>query len=202
MGKILQLFSHESQLIKALLESDPKAQRHLYEKYAGRMMGVCMRYVGEQMAAEDVLVEGFMRVFEKIPQFRQEGSFEGWIRRIIVNEALGYLRRRKRLMENVNLELAETLPDYAYADQQLEASELLEMMERLPVGYRTVLNLYAIEGYAHHEIAQMLGITEGTSKSQLHRARSCLQQLLAEWEGGSKKKHNAGSNAANYRING
>ncbi|HEV7346741.1 RNA polymerase sigma factor [Telluribacter sp.] len=190
MGKILPFFNQETQLVRALQKADPKAQRQVYEKYSSRMLGVCMRYVGDRMSAEDVLVEGFMRVFDKIEQFKSEGSLEGWIRRVMVNEALGYLRQRKRLLDDADLDEAQAIADNSIVDQNLEAQELMEIIEGLPTGYRTVFNLYAIEGYSHAEIAALLGITESTSKSQLHRARALLQQLVKEWENGFKKKGN------------
>ncbi len=188
MGRILALFSQEAQLVKALRKEDPKAQRQLYDKYSHRMLALCFRYVCDEMAAEDVMVEGFLRVFEKISQFNSEGSFEGWIRRIMVNESLGYLRKKKRILEDNISDEANNIPDYTHADQNLETEELMALIESLPVGYRTVFNLYAIEGYAHIEIAQMLGITESTSKSQLHRARALLQKMVVEWQHDYKKK--------------
>ncbi|SKC09732.1 RNA polymerase sigma factor [Dyadobacter psychrophilus] len=188
MGRILSLFSNEGQLIKALRKEDPKAQRQLYDKYSARMLALCFRYICDDMAAEDVMVEGFIRVFAKIEQFNEEGSFEGWIRRIMVNEALGYLRKQKRILEDTLSDEANNIPDYAHADQNLETQELLNLIETLPTGYRTVFNLYAIEGYPHIEIAQMLGIAESTSKSQLHRARAMLQKMVADWENEFKKK--------------
>lgn len=196
MGKILQLFSHETQLIRALRGSDPKAQRVLYEKFSGKLMSVCLRYVGDRMTAEDILVQGFMKIFDSVSQFREEGSFEGWMRRIMVNEALAYLRQQRRILDNVGIEEATAIPDYGYADQNLEASEIMEMIGKLPFGYRTVFNLYAIEGFAHQEIAEMLGITESTSKSQLHRARAHLQKMMKEWEATAKRRgdENYGNN--------
>ncbi|MCE6988768.1 RNA polymerase sigma factor [Dyadobacter sp. CY323] len=188
MGRILALFSQEGQLVKALKKADAKAQRQVYDKYSARMLGLCFRYVSDEMAAEDVMVEGFLKVFSKIDQFNSDGSFEGWIRRIMVNEALGYLRKQKRILEDTLSDDANNIPDYVYADQNLETEELLKLIETLPVGYRTVFNLYAIEGYAHMEIAQMLGITESTSKSQLHRARALLQKMVSDWENDYKKK--------------
>lgn len=187
MVKIIPFFNQEAQLIKALRKEDPKAQRQLYDKYASKMLGVCMRYVGDQMTAEDILVEGFMRVFTKIGQFKEEGSFEGWMRRIMVNEALAYLRQKKRLLEDADLGEAERMPDTSQADELLEAEDMKQMIDQLPVGYRTVFNLYAIEGYSHAEVATMLGITESTSKSQLHRARGLLQQYVEQWENEPKK---------------
>lgn len=188
MSRILPLFNQEAQMVKALRQGDPKAQRQLYDRYAPRMLGVCMRYVGDQMTAEDVLVEGFMKVFDKIAQFKSEGSFEGWMRRIMVNESLGYLRQRKRIQEVAILDEAQQVVDISLADESLETEEMLKMIDTLPTGYRTVFNLYAIEGYAHAEIAEKLGITESTSKSQLHRARAMLQQLVTNWENELKKK--------------
>ena len=188
MGRILALFSQEAQLIKALRNADPKAQRQLYDKYSTRMLALCFRYVCDDMAAEDVMVEGFLKVFEKIGQFNSEGSFEGWVRRIMVNEALGYLRKQKRILEDNLSDEVNNIPDYVHADQHLETQELMDLIETLPVGYRTVFNLYAIEGYAHIEIAQILGITESTSKSQLHRARALLQKMVSEWQNDYKKK--------------
>ena len=179
MLRIVPLYDQEVQIIKALRRRDSQVQRQVYERYASRMLGVCMRYLGDQMTAEDILVEGFL----KIDQYKGEGSFEGWIRRIMVNESLGYLRQRKRLLEVPILDEAQGIADdNARIDQSLEAGELMQMIDTLPLGYRTVFNLYAIEGYAHAEIAHMLGITESTSKSQLHRARALLQQLVTKWE--------------------
>lgn len=182
------MFSHETQLVRALKGSDPKAQRAVYERFSGKMMSVCLRYVGDRMTAEDVLVQGFMKIFDSILQFREEGSFEGWMRRIMVNEALAYLRRQRRFLDSVGIEEAAAVPDYTYADQDLQAAEIMGMIEKLPLGYRTVFNLYAIEGFTHLEIAGMLGITESTSKSQLHRARMHLQQMIKEWEIVAKRR--------------
>jgi RNA polymerase sigma factor (sigma-70 family) len=188
MGRILALFNREASLIKALKKADAKAQRQVYNHYSKRMLGVCFRYICDDMAAEDVMIEGFLKVFSKIDQFNEEGSFEGWIRRIMVNEALGYLRKQKRILEDTLSEATDNIPDYAQADQNLNAEELLKLIGLLPMGYRTVFNLYAIEGYAHLEIAAMLGITESTSKSQLHRARSLLQKMVLDLENDFKKK--------------
>ena len=188
MGRILSLFNQEAQLITALKRDEPKAQRTVYDKYSSRMLGLCFRYVGDEMLAEDVMIEGFMKVFGKIGQFNSDGSFEGWIRRIMVNEALGFLRKQKRIPEDTLSDEASNVPDCQFADQNLDAEELMVLVEKLPTGYRTVFNLYAIEGYSHIEIADSLGITESTSKSQLHRARAMLQRMLADWEDQFKKK--------------
>lgn len=188
MTKILALFNSEDQLVRALKKEDPRAQKKVYDKYCNRMLGLCQRYVGDRMLAEDVLMEGFMKVFDKIDQFKNEGSLEGWIRRIMVNESLGFLRQQKRKPESNPVDDAFQIADVSFADNHLHAAELMELVARLPTGYRTVFNLYAIEGFNHIEIASMLGVTESTSKSQLHRARALLQQQVAELENASKKK--------------
>lgn len=180
MAKILSLFTNEYDLAKAVQRQDSKAQTRLYEKFSSKMLAVCTRYVGDKMEAEDVMIDGFMRVFDKIDQFTFQGSFEGWVRRIMVNEALMYVRSKK--MINVDLEYATEETSDAVFSTDLEAADLMKMIEDLPVGYRTVFNLYAIEGYNHQEIGEMLGISEGTSKSQLSRARAMLQAKIIKIE--------------------
>jgi RNA polymerase sigma factor (sigma-70 family) len=178
MVKILQLFTNEGQMVKALQKGDPKAQRYFYDKYAARMLAVCVRYLTDQMEAEDVMIEGFMKVFERIDQFKGEGSFEGWVRRLITNEALMRLRTRRHIEVDIEATEVQYQVNFDWADSALEVDDLLVFIGKLPTGYRTIFNLYAIEGYSHAEIAEQLGITESTSKSQLHRARSLLQQML------------------------
>ncbi|WP_234736394.1 RNA polymerase sigma factor [Tellurirhabdus bombi] len=179
MIRIIPFFITEAQLISALQRADARAQKVVYERYASRMLTVCARYIGDRFTAEEVLMDGFMRVFERIDQYKGEGSFEGWVRRIMVNEALTYLRRNKHWLAEVALDDALPTADVAFADQNIQAEDLLNLLEKLPEGYRTVFNLYAIEGYNHAEIAESLGISESTSKSQLHRARALLQKQLA-----------------------
>jgi RNA polymerase sigma factor (sigma-70 family) len=180
MTKILSIFNNEYELAKALQGGERKAQNRLYEKYAGKMLAVCTRYVGDRTEAEDVMIDGFMRIFDKIGQFNFQGSFEGWIRKIMVNEALMYVRSKKQI--HVDIEEAYEEPNSFDFSADIQADEILKMIEELPVGYRTVFNLYAIEGYSHQEIADQLGISEGTSKSQLSRARSFLIEKLKENE--------------------
>jgi RNA polymerase sigma factor (sigma-70 family) len=182
MVKILQLFTNETQMVRALQKGDPKAQRYFYDKYAARMLAVCVRYLTDQMEAEDVMIEGFMKVFDRIEQFKGEGSFEGWVRRLITNEALMRLRTRRHIEVDIEEPEAQYQANFDLADNSLEADDLMILIGKLPTGYRTVFNLYAIEGYSHAEIAEQLGITESTSKSQLHRARGLLQQMLKEAE--------------------
>lgn len=170
----------EEELIKGCLKREPSAQKLLYDQYSSKMYGLCYRYVRDSMEAEDILVMAFMKVFDKIHQFKSEGSFEGWIRRIVVNEALTYLRRNRAMYLETDLEQADREPDYDALSDQLEIEDLLRIIKELPTGYRIVFNLYAIDGYSHKEIAEQLGISENTSKSQLSRARTYLQKVLAD----------------------
>jgi len=146
------------------------------------MFALCRRYIGKVDAAEDVLICGFTKVFQKIDQFKGEGSFEGWIRRIMVNEALSHIRKNKSMYLEVEIEYAEREPDFGLLAGQLEAEDLQKLIDKLPGGYKTVFNLYAIEGFSHKEIGDQLGISENTSKSQLSRARKHLQTMLVESE--------------------
>jgi RNA polymerase sigma-70 factor (ECF subfamily) len=132
------------------------------------------------MTAEDILITAFTKIFEKIGQFKSEGSFEGWIRRIVVNEALTYLRKNRSMYLETELDQVDYEPQYDRLSDHLETEDLLRMIQELPTGYRIVFNLYAIDGFTHKEIAEQLGISENTSKSQLSRARTYLQKVLVE----------------------
>lgn len=178
----------EEELLKGCLKRERSAQKRLYETYSSKMYGLCYRYVKDSMEAEDILVTAFMKVFDKIEQFKNEGSFEGWIRRIVVNEALTHLRRNRSMYLETELEQADREPDYDRLSDHLEAEDLMNMIQELPTGYRIVFNLYAIDGYSHKEIAEQLGISENTSKSQLSRARTYLQKMLVEHDWVSDKK--------------
>ncbi|MDQ2656513.1 MAG: sigma-70 family RNA polymerase sigma factor [Bacteroidota bacterium] len=182
--------AQEEELINGCRRGSHPAQQRLFDLYSSRMYGVCLRYVKNTMQAEDVLVMAFTKVFDRIGQFKGEGSFEGWIRRITVNEALTALRRSRTMMIETDLERADREPDYDQLSDHLEAEDLLKMIDQLPPGYRVVFNMYAIDGYSHREIAEQLGISENTSKSQLSRARVYLQKQLAQtgWE--EQKKSN------------
>ncbi len=172
----------ETELIEKCLRNDRQAQHALYKTYAGKMYALCCRYVKDRMEAEDVMVTAFTKIFERISQYKGEGSFEGWIRRVMVNESLTYLRKNKNMYLETDIEEATREPDYQQLENQLEADDLLKLIEELPTGYRMVFNLYAIDGYSHQEIAGQLGISENTSKSQLSRARALLQRRLLEQE--------------------
>jgi RNA polymerase sigma factor (sigma-70 family) len=169
------------QLIRECLDGKRKAQKQFYEHFAPAMMGVCLRYADDVEMAEDFLQEGFIRVFTNLKNFRSEGPVEGWVRKIMVNTALEILRKNDVLKHSVDIETAWTVSDdFPDAFRQLSTAELLEQIQALPAGFRAVFNLYAIEGYAHQEIAEMLGISEGTSKSQYARAKVWLQKRIGE----------------------
>lgn len=173
----------EKQLLTACLQGDSKAQKKLYEMYAPKMYGVCLRYAKDEDTAQDYLQEGFIRVFTNLDKFRFEGSFEGWIRRIVVNTALEKLRKMDVIRNSVEVEKALNKDyDVEQVMDQINAGELLRLIQTLPTGFRTVFNLYAIEGYTHQEIGNMLHISEGTSKSQYARARQWLQIRLNKKE--------------------
>lgn len=182
MGLELYNSKLEDQLIKACIEKDGKAQRSIYEKYAPQMYPICLRYVQEVSAAEDVLITGFMKVFDKMNSYSGRGSLGAWIRRIMINESLGYLRKNKTMYLEVEIEVADREPNLQHVQDHLQAQDLMKMVSDLPMGYRTVFNLYAIEGYSHKEISKLLGISQNTSKSQLSRARSLLRQKLLDNE--------------------
>lgn len=172
----------EEQLIKECKKGKSAAQREVYDKYSSLMLSVCFRYVKDRMEAEHVMVGGMVKVFKNVHQFKEEGSFEGWIRRIMVNESLMYLRKNKNMALNMDIDSVKEEPNYEAIAESVGTDELMAMIMELPVGYRTVFNLYAIEGYKHDEIAEMLGISSGTSKSQLNRARKQLQKQLLDIE--------------------
>lgn len=170
----------EDELIKGCKKNNPKIQRQLYEMYSGRMLAICRRYIKHTDEAEEIMVNGFLKIFEKIDQFRGEGSFEGWMKRIMVFEALNHLRKQKMVFVEIETAQYNENIDYTNAQSQLEVQDLMNLLDELPAGYRTVFNLYAIEGYSHQEIGEMLQISESTSKSQLSRARVHLQKKVLE----------------------
>jgi RNA polymerase sigma-70 factor (ECF subfamily) len=180
-----------NELIKRCKAGERKGQELLYKQFASKMLGVCARYATDRMEAEDMLQNGFIRVFQKIGDFRDEGSFEGWVRRIMVHSSIEYYRKHHKMMQVV--ELNDTINEPSVnplAAANLAASDLMTLIQKLSPGYRIVFNLYAIEGYTHKEIAAITGITEGASKSQLSRARSVLKEQIVKMEG--KRYGNAG----------
>lgn len=165
-------------IIEGCRKKDPKAQSTLYEHYSSRMYSVCLRYSNSTADAQDTLHEGFLKIFEKISQFESRGAFEGWIRRIMVNTALEKFRNKYKVVD-----LQENIAEYDSSvesdlSENLTVQEILKMIDELSPQYKIVFNLFAIEGYSHKEISTMLKITEGTSKSNLSRARSILQEKV------------------------
>ena len=157
------------------------AQQQLYEHFKGKMFAVCLRYANSRQDAEDVLQEGFVKVFRDLHQYRGEGNFEGWLRRVIVNVALQHLRKQKggfefEALENVAHKMSDA--DDSVFDEGEKAAALIKLMQKMPTGFRTVLNLYVLEEYSHQQISDELGISVGTSKSQLNRAKAFLKNLL------------------------
>ena len=167
----------ERELIERCRKKDRRAQQHLYDRYGPMLFAVCKRYVLRKEDAEDVLVEAFFKILTHLEQYKAEGSFEGWMRRITANEALMFLRRRNLFQFDIEIgevDFAETSPIHS----ELAAGDILNFLEKLPTGYRTVFNLYVMEGFKHREIADILGISVNTSKSQLILARRKLQGML------------------------
>lgn len=171
----------EEYIIAGCLHNDPAAQRELYNRYSPKMLSVCYRYAQNREDAEDMLQEAFIKVFTQIHTFQNKGAFEGWIRRIIVHTCINFLKKYKKFSESVDLAQAnylhikeETIPSI------MQAKQVTECIRILPIGYRTVLNLYAIEGFSHREIANMLEIEESTSRSQYTRAKAMLENILVK----------------------
>jgi RNA polymerase sigma-70 factor (ECF subfamily) len=169
----------EKEIIELCRKNDRRAQKALFEKYSPKMFGVCKRYVKNREDAEDILIEGMYKVMANIKSFKGNGSFEGWIRRIVVNEALMFLRKKHNFKLTIEISNVEIKTNVS-AQDRLQEQDILNLMNKLPTGYRTVFNLYVIEGYKHREIAEMLGISINTSKSQLILAKKRLQGLLKQ----------------------
>src|SRR5215467_14687700 len=180
-------------LIKDCLKGKVKAQRELYELFAKRMLGVCYRYTRSIRDAEDVLQEGFVKVFLNLKQYRNEGELGAWIRRIMVNTALNFIKRNQNYREQMYFPPEHLHPVINEdASTILQAKEIAELIRQLPPGYQTIFNLHAIEGYSHVEIGELLGITDGTSRSQYARARSLLISWIQNYPV-DKKRENYGS---------
>ncbi len=171
------------ELIKRCRAGERKSQELLYKQLASKMMGVCMRYATDRMEAEDMLQNGFIRVFQKMNDYRGDGSFEGWVRRIMVHSSIEYYRKHHKMMQAVEMTEADEPSVNPLAVAKLDAKDLMALIQQLAPGYRIVFNLYAIEGYSHKEIGEIVGITEGASKSQLSRARAILRDQITKLEG-------------------
>lgn len=182
-----------SLLVKECLKQKPTAQQQLYEHFAPLMLGVCYRYTKSVNDAEDILQEGFVKVYKHLNKYNGSGELGAWIRRIMVNTALNYLKRNKRYRSEM---VFTDMPLHAVSDDnpnvRLNTKELSELIRQLPTGFQTIFNLYAIEGYTHVEIGEILGISDGTSKSQYARARYLLIEWIENYSSLSKNEKYAG----------
>jgi RNA polymerase sigma-70 factor (ECF subfamily) len=171
----------ESDLISGCIEGNRRMQEELYRRFSPRMYAVCLRYAGSSEEAEDILQEGFIKIFKKLGSFRAEGSFEGWIRRVFVNTAIEHFRRKRYLQPVTEKEENTIEGKYLSVLDELAEKDILDLVRQLSPGYRTVFNMYVVEGYTHKEIGDILGISEGTSKSQLSRAKVILQDMVKKF---------------------
>lgn len=177
--KVIQLHKNETKLIQRAIKQNREAQHLLFELHAPKMLSVCRYYIKDVHTAEEVMLNGFFKVFKYLKSFKNNGSFEGWIRRIMVREAISHLRKKKAIEFAVESE--QIHEDYSYSiESNLAIAELQQVIDSLPQGYKMVFVMYAIEGYKHNEIAELLKISEGTSKSQLFKARQMLQKKIKE----------------------
>lgn len=175
---------NEIDLVERCGKGDNLARKQLYERYAGQLMAICIRYVGDREVAQDVLHDGFLNIFRSFGQFayKGEGSLKAWLSRVMVNEALGYLRKKSASCLEVAVDELPEVTDGEEDDmEQIPQSVLMGFIKELPDGYRTVFNLYVFEEKGHKEIARMLGITEHTSSSQLHRAKALLMKKISDY---------------------
>lgn len=171
----------EEAILQGCLRNQPAAQQELYNRFSPKMLAVCYRFARNREDAEDMLQEGFIRVFTQIHQFQGKGSFEGWIRRIVVHTCINHLKKYKKFNDSVDITQANNLMVREESvPSVIQAKQITECIRSLPLGYRTVLNLFAIEGFSHREIAHMLDIEESTSRSQYTRAKAMLEQILIQ----------------------
>jgi RNA polymerase sigma-70 factor (ECF subfamily) len=174
---------NEQAILQGCLQKDPLSQRELYNQFSPKMLGVCHRFSSSKEDAEDMLQEGFIKVFTQLHTFVGKGAFEGWVRRIIVHTCINFLKKHKKFNESIDLEYAEELGSKEESmASRMQGRQVMDCIRSLPVGYRTVLNLYAIEGYSHKEIGEILEIGESTSRSQYTRAKTMLEKMLIKRE--------------------
>lgn len=169
-------------LVTGCLRDDSRYQQALYDKYKVEMFMLCLRYAANRAEAEDLLQDGYMQVFKDLRQFdASRGSLQGWVRKVVLNKVLQHLRKKKLLFSNAEIgDMANHLPDQEDILSELSAKDIVQLIQRLPEGYRVVFNLYMVEGYSHQEIADLLGSSVSTSKTQLYKARQALQRSVAE----------------------
>lgn len=177
-------YMSDEELIKACIQNNPSAQKLLFDKFSRKMMSICMRYAEDSLEAQDIMQDGFIKVFNSMESFHYEGSLEGWVKRIVVNTALDNYRKNKKRKFAVELDSEDAIEIKQVDDivGGITNKYLLKLIKALPEGYRMIFNMFAIEGYSHKEIAQELGISINTSKSQYARARAYLQKELAKTE--------------------
>lgn len=178
----------ETDLIKGSIAGDRRMQEELYRRFAPKMYAVCLRYANNTDDAQDLLQEGFIKVYKNLHRFRAEGSFEGWVRRVFVNTSIEHFRKKSAQLSSVSEKEENTIEDADItALDSLAEKDIINIVQELSPGYRTVFNLYVVEGYSHKEIGELLGISEGTSKSQLARAKSILQKKITQYLSDTKK---------------
>lgn len=184
--KVINIYQSEEELIRLAVDNNRQAQHKIYVRFSSKMLAICRRYCKDIHEAEDVLITSFTKVFVNLKHFKNEGNFEGWIRRIIVNECISFLRTRKKV---VFIEEELFVEDSLNSIEiQFSVEQILYLIDNLPEGYKMIFNLYAIEGFKHQEIASMLGISEGTSKSQLSHARKILKEQISKLNNGNGTK--------------
>ena len=175
--KVIELYKNEATLIKKAIKKNQDAQRVLFEMHAPKMLSVCRYYIKDVHQAEEAMLNGFFKVFKNLKNYKASGSFEGWIRRIMVRESISFLRQKKQI--EFSTEQIQEVTDFSnQINTSFEVAEIQKLIDALPEGYKMVFVMYAIEGYKHAEIAKLLEITEGTSKSQLFKARKLLQEQI------------------------
>lgn len=185
----------ESDLIAGCIAGDRLMQEELYNRFAPKMYAVCLRYANNVDDAQDLLQEGFIKVYKNIHRFRAEGSFEGWIRRVFINSSIEHLRKKSAKLVTVSEKEEGTIEDSDIsALDSMAEKDIIRLIQELSPGYRTVFNLYVIEGFSHKEIGEQLGISEGTSKSQLARAKSILQKKVTQYLSDTQKSYNREKN--------
>jgi RNA polymerase sigma factor (sigma-70 family) len=174
----------DTTLVIECVKGNPRAQRMLFDRFSSKMLGVCLRYAKDSEQADDILQDGFVKVFTKLKDFKNEGSLEGWIRRVMVNTALDQIRKNGKTLGDVSVDDVQyKIENNDHIAEQLMAEDLLKLINSMPDGYKVVFNMFAIEGYTHNEIADTLGISESTSKSQYSRARAYLRERISDADG-------------------
>ncbi len=179
--KIISFYSNEKALIKKAIAGHRLSQQCIYDHFAPKMLSVCRCYIKDLQFAEDVMISSFVKVFQHMNNFRHEGSFEGWIRRIMVRDSITYLRKRQFVVFDED-QFPESMESGAQTSADLDVEHIQKIIDGLPEGYKMVFMLYAVEGYRHTQISELLGITESTSKSQLYKARKVLQEQITNME--------------------